>query len=67
MRAGGQLLVSIAALQRGLEGVVEEEVCAPGRARPDDVGGDALVEPRRALRPHDAHHGGQVGGAAGAA
>ena len=65
MRRGGELLVPVAALQRRLEGVVEEEVEAPGRARPHNVGGDSLVEAGHALAPHDAGNGREVGGAAG--
>ena len=62
---GGELLVPVAPLQRGLEGVVEEEVEAPGRARAHNVGGDALVEAGHALSPHDARDCREVGGAAG--
>ena len=55
----------VAALQRGLEGVVEEEVEAPGGARAHNVGGNALVEAGHALGPHDAGDGWEIGGAAG--
>ena len=61
MVSSSELVASVPALQGTLEGVVEEEVEAPGGAGPDDVRSEALVEPPESLPPDYAEDGGEVG------